>query len=59
MNLPNINEARKRTDKDTKYVYLNEEYDKKAFKDKKYFINTYGCLMNVHDSEEIKGIYWL
>ena len=55
MNLPNINEARKRTDKKTEYIYLNEEYDKSAFKGKKYFIRTYGCQMNVHDSEEIAG----
>ena len=55
MNLPNINEARKRTDKKTEYIYLNEEYDKTAFKGKKYFIRTYGCQMNVHDSEEIAG----
>lgn len=55
MNLPNINEARKRTDKKTEYIYLNEEYDKTLFKGKKYFIRTYGCQMNVHDSEEIAG----
>ena len=55
MNLPNINEARKRTDKKTEYIYLNEEYDKSLFKGKKYFIRTYGCQMNVHDSEEIAG----
>ena len=55
MNLPNINEARKRTDKKTEYIYLNEEYDKSAFNGKKYFIRTYGCQMNVHDSEEIAG----
>ena len=53
MNLPNINEARKRTDKKVEYIYLNEDYDKSMFKGKKYFIRTYGCQMNVHDSEEI------
>lgn len=55
MNLPNISEARKRTDKKVEYIYLNEEYDKSSFKGKKYFIRTYGCQMNVHDSEEIAG----
>ena len=55
MNLPNISEARKRTDKKLEYIYLNEEYDKSSFKGKKYFIRTYGCQMNVHDSEEIAG----
>lgn len=53
MNLPDIKEARKRTDEKVKYIYLDEEYDKSAFKNKKYFIKTYGCQMNVHDSEEI------
>ena len=28
MNLPNINEARKRTNDKTKYIYLDKEYDK-------------------------------
>ena len=53
MNLPDLKEARKRENKETKYIYLNEEYDKNLFKGKKYFIKTYGCQMNVHDSEEI------
>ena len=55
MNLPNINEARKRSDKKTEYIYLTEEYDKSVFKNKKYYIRTYGCQMNVHDSEEISA----
>lgn len=55
MNLPNISDARKRTDKKTEYIYLNEDYDKSLFKGKKYFIRTYGCQMNVHDSEEISA----
>jgi len=53
MNIPNIKEARKRSDKEVSYIYLNQEYDNSAFKNKKYFLRTYGCQMNVHDSEEI------
>ena len=59
MNLPNIKDARKRT-KDKVNVY----YDKYNIpeqiidigKNKKYFLLTYGCQMNVHDSENISGI---
>ncbi len=53
MNLPNINDARKRTDKKTEYIYLDKDYDKNIFNGKKYYLKTYGCQMNVHDSEEI------
>lgn len=53
MNLPNINDARKRTDKKTEYIYLDKNYDKNIFNGKKYYLKTYGCQMNVHDSEEI------
>ncbi len=53
MNLPNIKEARKRTKNEVEHIYLEQEYDKNAFKNKKYFLRTYGCQMNVHDSEEI------
>lgn len=53
MKLPNINEARKRSDKEVEYIYLNKEYNQDAFKGQKYFLKTYGCQMNVHDSEEI------
>ena len=53
MKLPNLNEARKRTNNEVEYVYLEQEYDKTLLEGKKYFIRTYGCQMNVHDSEEI------
>ena len=53
MKLPNLNEARKRTKEAVEYIYLEQEYDKTTLADKKYFIRTYGCQMNVHDSEEI------
>lgn len=53
MKLPNIKEARERTDKEVEYIYLNQKYDENAFKDQKYYLRTYGCQMNVHDGEEI------
>ena len=53
MQLPNINEARKRTKEKVNYIYLEQQYDKNLFKNKKYFLRTYGCQMNVHDGEEI------
>lgn len=53
MNLPNLNEARKRTKEKVEYIYLNQNYDSSIFKGKKYFLRTYGCQMNVHDGEEI------
>lgn len=55
MNLPNLKDARIRSDKKVEYIYLNENYNPNLLKDKKYFLKTYGCQMNVHDSEEIKN----
>ena len=53
MKLPNLNEARKRTNKEVEYIYLDQNYDKSTFENQKYFLRTYGCQMNVHDGEEI------
>ena len=53
MKLPNLKEAQKRTKNEVEYIYLNDNYDKNTFKGQKYFLRTYGCQMNVHDSEEI------
>ena len=53
MNLPDLKEARKRTDKKVDYLE-NDNNIKKIFENKKYFLKTYGCQMNVHDSEEIR-----
>ena len=55
MNYPSMADARKRGKEEVKYIYENRNYNE-VFKGKKYFIKTYGCQMNVHDSEEIKKI---
>ena len=55
MNLPDLKEAKKRTDlKPTVKSARNLKSSK--FKGKKFYLRTYGCQMNVHDSEEIRGI---
>ena len=59
MNLPNTNEARLRTKEQTKIKrndYIIPEEVKNIGKNKKYCILTYGCQMNVHDSENISAI---
>ena len=53
MKLPNYEEERLRTDKEVEYVYLNDEEYSNFLKGKKYYLKTYGCQMNVHDSEEL------
>lgn len=54
MNLPDLQEAKKRTNKSVEY---KEEsiISSTKFLGKKYFLRTYGCQMNEHDSEEMKG----
>ena len=59
MNLPNLKEARIRSGKKST-VYRNDYEIPQSIKDygigKKYYMLTYGCQMNVHDSENIKAI---
>lgn len=56
---PNFKEAKKRTKEDIKVLreeYVIPESMKEIGKGKKYFIKTYGCQMNEHDSEMISAI---
>ena len=57
MNLPNLNEARKRNHKEIHRIdyKLNELYQNIG-KNKTYYVKTYGCQMNEHDTENIEGL---
>ena len=56
MNLPDLNKARSRQeDFGFKEYKFNPEF-KDLGKNKHYFLRTYGCQMNEHDSENIKGL---
>ena len=55
MNLPDMLEAKKRNKDKVEYIYHNPVINN-VFNGKKYFIKTYGCQMNVHDSEEISAL---
>ena len=53
MKLPNYNEAKNREKVQIKYLDVDENFEE-IYQNKKYFLRTYGCQMNVHDSEQIK-----
>jgi len=53
MRLPDFNEAKDRSKVDIKYLKVENDYDN-VYLNKKYFLRTYGCQMNVHDSEQIR-----
>lgn len=55
MHLPNMLDAKKRNQEKVNYIYETRESNN-IFAGKKYYIKTYGCQMNVHDSEEIKSL---
>ena len=59
MNIPNLNEARKRNSNKTVITrddYIVPNSMKNIGEGKKYCVITYGCQMNVHDSENISAI---
>lgn len=53
MNKPNFKDEMNRRKCEIEYKELNEEI-KPTLHDKKFFLRTYGCQMNVHDSEQIR-----
>ena len=55
MKVPNMIDAKKRHQDTINYVEYNSTLGKFG-KGKKYFVRTYGCQMNEHDSEKIKGM---
>ena len=57
MILPDMKEAKLRTNKKVTTTNYNiDDIFKNIGNNKKYYIKTYGCQMNVHDSENIKAL---
>ena len=56
MNLPNYKEAMKRNKKYDTVTYSIDKELLNKYSGKKYFLKTYGCQMNEHDSENIKAM---
>ena len=55
MKKPDMIEAKKRDHNKVEYINYNKRFNKFG-KNKKYFVRTYGCQMNEHDSEKIIGM---
>jgi len=55
MKKPNMIDAKKRNQNEIKYTSYSQ-LNEKLGKNKKYFVRTYGCQMNEHDSEKINGM---
>ena len=55
MKKPDMKEARKRSKKEIKYTSYKNETSNFGV-NKKYYVRTYGCQMNEHDSEKIIGM---
>ena len=55
MKKPNMLEAKKRQNKKVDYTTYKEVKDQFG-NNKKYFVRTYGCQMNEHDSENISAL---
>ena len=57
MNMPSLKEAKKRTNKEVETkVYKKDNKNTKVLQGKTFYIKTYGCQMNEHDSENMIAI---
>ena len=57
MNMPSLKEAKKRTNKEVvTELYTKDDQLEKILKNKKFYIKTYGCQMNEHDSENMSAM---
>lgn len=56
MKLPNLERAAMRKQEQVSYIEADIKRDISLFKGKSYYLKTYGCQMNVHDSELIKNL---
>ncbi len=56
MKMPNLNEARIRNKSEVRYYDADIIKNPSLFQNKKYYLKTYGCQMNVHDSELIRAL---
>ena len=56
MKMPNLSEAKIRNKSEVKYYDANTVKNPSLFQNKKYYLKTYGCQMNVHDSELIRAL---
>ena len=55
MKTPNMLDAKKRSKKDVNHIDYSLSNEKFG-EGKKFFVRTYGCQMNEHDSEKIRGM---
>ncbi len=55
MRTPNMLEAKKRNQSKVEYTNYNNNLESFG-KGKKFYVRTYGCQMNEHDSEKIRGM---
>ena len=55
MHEPDMQKAKIRNKTKVNYLYEDRKYNP-LFSGKKYFLRTYGCQMNVHDSEELRSL---
>ena len=56
MSMPSLKDARVRTKNKVNHIDASIIKNANLFSGKKYYIRTYGCQMNVHDSELIRNL---